>query len=62
MLELLSYFESIIRFINLILSTGFGLQSLKDMKEENGWETDTMFFICSIVVGFFLGVLFNYFK
>ena len=62
MFELLSYFESIIRFISVILSTGFSLQRLKEIKEENGWETDTVFFISSIIIGFALGIMFSYFK
>ena len=62
MLELLSYFESIIRFISLILSTSFDLQKLKEMKEENNWDFDTIIFISSIVIGFIFGILFNYLK
>ena len=62
MLELLSYLESIIRFISLFLSTGFSLQRLKEIQEENGWETDTIFFVSSIVCGFVLGILFSYFS
>ena len=62
MLELLSYFESIIRFISVILSTGFSMKRLIELKDEYNWDLDNMIFVGSIVVGFILGIMFSYLK
>lgn len=62
MLELLSYLESIIRFISVILSTGFSMKKLIEMKDEYKWDLDNMIFIGSIIIGFVLGIMFSYFK
>ena len=62
MLELLSYLESIIRFISVILSTGFSMKKLIELKDEYNWELDNMIFIGSIIIGFILGIMFSYFK
>ena len=62
MLEILSYFESIIRFISVVLSTGFSLKRLVELKDEYEWDLDNMIFIGSIIIGFILGIMFSYFK
>ena len=62
MFELLSYFESIIRFVSVILSTGFSLKKIVELKDEYDWDLDNIIFVGSIIVGFFLGIMFSYFK
>ena len=62
MLELLSYLENIIRFISVILSTGFSMKKLIEMKDEYEWDLDNIIFISSIIIGFILGIMFSYFK
>lgn len=62
MLEFLSIFESILKFISTIISTGFSVKRLVELKDENEWSDENILFIGSIVLGFIMGILWSYLK
>jgi len=62
MLELLSIFESILKFISTIISTGFSIKKLIELKDEKEWSDENILFIGSLVLGFIMGILWNYLK
>lgn len=62
MLELLSIFESILRIISTVISTGFSVKKLIEIKNENDLSDENTIFILSLVFGFILGIMWSYFK
>ena len=62
MLELLSIFENILRFISTVISTGFTVKKLAELKDEYDIRDENLIFIGSLIVGFLLGIAWNYFK
>ena len=62
MLELLSVFESILRFISTLISTGYSVQKIVEIKNDNNWSDENVMFISSLIIGFVFGVMWSYFK
>ena len=56
-LSIINYVEIIIKFISMIFSSDFDIESIK---EKTGLNTDTLLFITSLVFGFILGIGWSY--
>ena len=62
MLELLSIFESVLKFISTIISTGFSVKKLIELKDENDLSDENLIFVGSLIIGFVFGILWSYLK
>jgi len=60
MIEILTLLESFLKIISTIISTGFSIKKLIELKDETDWTNENYIFIASIVFGFFLGLFWSY--
>ena len=56
-LSILNYIEIIMKFVSMIFTSDFDIESIK---EKTGLNTDTLLFITSLVFGFILGIGWSY--
>ena len=56
-LSIIKYFETILNFISIILAYDFDIESIK---EKTGLNIDTLLFVTSLILGFILGISWNY--
>ena len=62
MLELLSLFESLLKIISTIISTGFSVKKLIELKNDNDLSDENIMFVGSLIIGFIFGILWSYLK
>ncbi len=56
-LSIVKYFETILSFISMLLSSDFDIESIK---EKTGMNTDTLLFTTALIFGFILGIGWSY--
>ena len=58
-MEFIFLIESFLKIIVTVISTGFSVKKLMDIKDEVDWKNDNIIFATSLIIGFVLGIVWH---
>jgi hypothetical protein len=60
-MEIIFLLENLLRIITTIISTGFSVQKIMELKKSD-WNKEHFIFISSLIIGFLFGIMWNKLK